>query len=129
MGQRSKYLLLASSDEDTLQVLSRALVLVGYPVLTALNWSEVMARLHRIPLSVIVYDVMGLDERERDRLLGLRRTHPELSVILLSSLESPELSRAVEEGLIAAYVVKPVRLTSLEACLDKVGAGRPGKGA
>lgn len=124
MGHRTKSLLLASGDEDTLQVLSQALVLIGYPVLTALDWSEVLARLHRIPLSVILYDVVSLDDKERERLLALRRAHPQVSVVLLSSLESPELSRAVEEGLIAAYVVKPVRLTSLEACLDSLGAGR-----
>lgn len=128
MGHRSKYLLLASEDGDTLQVLSQALVLNGYPVITALDWSEVLARLHRIPLSVILYDVMGLDEKERERLVGLRTTHPELSVILLSSLETPELGRAVEEGLIAAYVVKPVRLASLEDCLDRLGAGRQAMG-
>ncbi len=129
MVQRSKYLLLASGDEHTLHVLSQALVLTGYPVITALSWSEVVARLHRFPLSAILYDVMSLDDEERERLSALRRAHPQLSVILLSSLESPELSRAVEEGLIAAFVVKPVRLSTLEECLDRLGAGRQATGA
>jgi DNA-binding NtrC family response regulator len=129
MVQRSKYLLLASGDETTLHALSQALVLTGYPVLTALSWTEVLARLHRFPLSVILYDIVSLDDEERERLSALRRIYPQLSVILLSSLESPELSRAVEEGLVAALVVKPVQLSTLEECLDRLGAGRQVMGA
>jgi len=123
MGLRHKSVLLASRDHDTLQGLAQALTLDGYAVTTALNWSEVMLRLHRVPLSVILYDVMGLDDAERERLAIVRRAHPEISIVLLSSLESSELSRAVEEGLIAGYLVKPLRLPSLEECLNRLGAG------
>ena len=122
MGQREGSVLIVSTDLEILRALSHALTLSGYAVTAATDWSEILARPRPVPVSVLLYDLKDLDWHEWDRLEEFRRAHPDLSVVLLSSLESPELDRACSEGLIAGYQVKPIRLTSLETCLDRVGA-------
>jgi DNA-binding NtrC family response regulator len=124
MDHDRQQLLLVSTDHGTLQALSRALTQTGHAVTTARDWSEMMTKVESEPLSVIVYDVMDLNEKERKRLLPLRVDHPGLSMILLSSLESPDLRHAVTEGLIAAYLMKPLSLTALEECLDALWTQR-----
>jgi DNA-binding NtrC family response regulator len=124
MDHHRQQLLLVSPDPGTLQALSRALVQNGHAVTTASDWSEMMTKVDSAPLSVILYDVMDLNEKERKRLLPLRVAHPGLSMILLSSLESLGLRQAVTEGLIAAYLVKPLSLTALEECLDSLWTER-----
>ena len=124
MSDHLPYLLLVSGDLSILQTLSLALNLDGYEVCSATNWSEVMSELQCLSLSVILYDLIELDNEERRRLEVLRRTRPDLPIVLLPCLESPELSRAVEEGLIAAYLMKPAPLGSLRECVHRLGAER-----
>lgn len=118
MDHHRQQVLLVSPDPGTLQSLSRALVQTGHAVTTARDWSEMMTKVESAPFSVIVCDVMDLNEKERKRLLPLRVAHPGLSMILLSSLESLGLRQAITEGLIAAYLMKPLSLTALEECLE-----------
>ncbi len=120
MDYQERGLLVVSTDIDILQALSHALTLSGYAVTTARDLAE--ARGLSVPVYAIVYDIKDLDRSEWGRLVELQRAHPDLSVVLLSSLESRELDRALAEGLIAGYQVKPIHLTPLEECLKRVGA-------
>ena len=124
MDHDRQQLLLVSTDHGTLQALSRALKQTGHAVTTARDWSEMMTKVDSAPLSVILYDVMDLNEKERKRLLPLRVAHPGLSMILLSSLESLGLRQAITEGLIVAYLMKPLSLTALEECLNSLWTQR-----
>jgi DNA-binding NtrC family response regulator len=124
MAHHRQQLIVASPDHGTLQALSRALTQDRQTVTTAGNWSEMMTKVEGESLSVIVYDVMDLNEKERKRLLSLRAAHPGVSTILLASLESPGLHQAIIEGLIAAYLMKPISLTALEECLDALWTQR-----
>jgi DNA-binding NtrC family response regulator len=124
MRSSLRFVLLVSNNLSTLHSLSLALTLDGYAVRSAMTWSEVMRELQRLPLSAILFDVMELDDEVRGRLQILRRAQPELPVVLLPSLDSPALSRAVAEGLIAACLIKPLHLTSLQECVRRLGAGR-----
>jgi DNA-binding NtrC family response regulator len=124
MRNSLRYVLLISDDLSTLHALSLAMTMDGYAVSGAMTWSEVMRELQRLPLSAILYDVMELDDEVRGRLQILRRAQPDLPVVLLPSLDSPALSRAVAEGLIAACLVKPLHLTSLQECVQRFGTGR-----
>ena len=62
-----------------------------------------------------------LNCREWERLVDMRTACPDLPVVLLFSLESPELDRALADGLIAGYQVKPIHLGRLEGCLNDLG--------
>ena len=118
------YLLIVSSDPDLLQTLSFALAVEEFPVSTVTTWAQAMALCSSTPPAMIIHKVRGLDGRVRGELLGLRRIHPEVSVLLLPSLDSPELSEAEQAGLIAASFVKPPRLEAIEECLVQLGIRR-----
>ncbi len=120
----AKYVLIVSSDLDFLQTLSRALALDGFRVRTATNWVQAMAVTSSTPAALILYEVKGMDERVRGELLGLRKAHSDIPVLLLSSLDSAELSETEQAGLIAASMMKPPHLGSLEECLERLGVGR-----
>lgn len=122
MNQTGRCVLVVSTDLEILRALTHALTLNGYAITTATDWSEAVARPCAVPVSVMLYDLKDLDQREWEKLAELRAAHPDLPVVLLSSLESPALDRALAEGLIADYQVKPIHLTSLEQCLDVIGA-------
>lgn len=122
MDQGRRHVLVVSTDLDILRALSHALTLSGHAVIPATDCSEATGKLRPGALSVMVYDLKELDRCEWDMLVELRTAHPDLPVVLLSSVESPELDRALTEGLIAGYQVKPIRLSTLEDCLVRVGA-------
>lgn len=120
MERYTKFVLLASTDYDILRDLARALALKGYPIAAALNWSEVEERLKSIPLSLIILDVKELDEMGRERIRRIHDAYPAVPLILISSLESDELAGALQEKTIAAYLVKPLSLSRLEGCLERL---------
>jgi DNA-binding NtrC family response regulator len=124
MDQSERGVLIVSTDLNVLRALSFALSLTGYAVTTATEWFEVTAALRRLPISTALYELKDLDRKEWERLVTLRRNHPELAVVLLASLESGELDRAVDEGLIVGYQVKPVDLYSLETFLENLDGER-----
>jgi DNA-binding response OmpR family regulator len=121
MGHSTRGVLVVSTDFDTLRTLAHALTLSGYAVTTETEWCEAMGKICRLPPAVMLLDVKDLDRSEWERLAVLRKAHPELPVVLLSSLESRELTRAVDEGLVADYLMKPIDLTALETRLDRLG--------
>ena len=123
MAEKNR-VLIVSSDPDLLQTISWALHIAGFAVGTATHWAQAMADCGPVPPAVIIHDVRGLDAWVQGQLRGLREVHPEVPVLLLSSLNSPELSEAKQEGLIAASIIKPVRLESLEECVERLGARR-----
>lgn len=123
MGE-CKRVLIVSSDPDLLQTLSWALHIAGFPVSTATGWAQAMAACSPVSPAMIIRDVRGMDAWVEEQLMGLRKVHPEVPVLLLSSLNSPELSQAKQEGLIAASIIKPVHLESLEECVERLGARR-----
>ena len=123
MGESNR-LLIISNDPDLLQTLSLALDIEGFSVGTATSWAQAMAACASVPPAMIIHDVRGLDGCVRGQLMGLRKVHPRVPVLLLSSLESPELSQAERAGLITASIIKPVRLESLEGCVERFAARR-----
>jgi DNA-binding NtrC family response regulator len=124
MNQNERSVLVVSTDLEILRALSHALALCGYAVTTAMEWHEVMEKLVTGTVSVVLYDVKDLDRGEWTRLVGLQAAYLGFPVIMFASLESSELDRALSEGLIAGYQVKPIYLTALEECLERVGAER-----
>ena len=120
----STYVLIVSSDLDFLQTLSQALAIDGFRAKTATNWVQAMTVSSNTPPALILYEVRGMDEAVRGQLLALRRANSEIPVLLLSSLDSAELSEVEQAGLIAASMMKPPHLGSLEECLERLGAKR-----
>lgn len=112
-------ILVVSPDATTLQGLTRALLPSGAPVAAALGWSEGRARLYRMPVSLVVADVVELGPDELAQVRRLRAEFPRLAVIALVALQTPEAWTAKTEGLVLAVLEKPIALGELE---DAVGS-------
>lgn len=111
-------ILVVSPDVTSLQGLTRALLRSGLPAAPALGWAEAESRLRRIPLSVVVTDV---DEFGPDELITVRRLRaefPNVAVIALVSLSTPEVVAAKTDGLILAILEKPITLGQLEEAVN-----------
>jgi DNA-binding NtrC family response regulator len=120
----STYVLIVSSDLDFLQTLSQALAIDGFRAKTATNWVQALTITSNTPPALILYEVREMDEAVRGDLLALRKANSEVPVLLLSSLDSAELSETEQAGLIAASIMKPLHLGSLEECLERLGVRR-----
>ena len=107
-------ILVVSPDATTLQGLTRALIRSGWPVLSALGWSEGESRLRRVPVSLVVADIEGPDPEEMDRVRRLRSEFPHVGIIALVSLRTPEIRAAEAQGTLLAVLEKPITLAQLE---------------
>lgn len=107
-------ILVVSPDATTLQGLTRALIQSGWPVLSALGWSEGESRLRRVPVSLVVADIEGPDPEEMDRVRRLRSEFPHVAIIALVSLRTPEIRAAEAQGTLLAVLEKPITLAQLE---------------
>jgi len=107
-------ILVVSPDATTLQGLTRALIQNGWPVLSALGWSEGESRLRRFPVSLVVTDLEGPDPEEMDRVRRLRSEFPHVEIIALVSLFTPEVRAAETQGIVLAVLEKPITLAQLE---------------
>jgi DNA-binding response OmpR family regulator len=107
-------ILVVSPDATTLQGLTRALIRSGWPVLSALGWSEGESRLRRVPVSLVVADIEGPDPEEMDRVRRLRSEFPHVGIIALVALRTPEVRAAEAQGTLLAVLEKPITLAQLE---------------
>jgi len=107
-------ILVVSPDATTLQGLTRALVQRGWPVLSALGWPEAESRLRRIPVSLMVTDMEELSCEELSRVRRLRSGFPNVGIIALVSISTPEARAAERQGLVLSVLEKPIALAHLE---------------
>ncbi|MBI2160825.1 MAG: hypothetical protein HYU25_10700 [Candidatus Rokubacteria bacterium] len=107
-------ILVVSSDATTLQGLTRALMQSGWPVLSAFGWHEAESRLQRIPVSLLVTDMEELSREDLSRVRQLRSGFPNVAIIALVSLATPEARAAETEGLVLSVLEKPIALAHLE---------------
>ena len=121
MEQHPDQLLILASDLEILSALSQALTKNGRAVVAATDWEQATTCLTSEPLTSILYDVKELNHREWERLVALRAAYPKLNVVLMASLETRELEWGRQEHVIADYLMKPIRLPALEACLARLG--------
>jgi DNA-binding NtrC family response regulator len=113
-------ILVVSPDATTLQGLSRALMQRGVPVAPALGWTEGESRLHRVPVSLVVTDMEGATPEELATVRRLRAKFPDVTVIALVSLFTPEIGSAQRDGLLRAVLEKPIALGQLEEAVKTV---------
>jgi DNA-binding NtrC family response regulator len=108
------WILVVSPDPNTLLGLARALAQGGLPVAQALGWAESRSWLSRIPVSLLVADVGELGPEDLVRLRRLRAEFPQLGIIALASLSTPEARAAEADGSLLAVLEKPIALGRLE---------------
>ncbi len=111
-------ILVVSPDATTLQGLTRALMQRGWPVLSAPGWPEAESRLQRIPVSLMVTDTEELSGEELSRIRQLRSGFPNVGIIAMVSISTPEARAATAEGLVLAVLEKPIALGHLEEAVN-----------
>jgi two-component system response regulator AtoC len=125
MGERP--LLVVDDDETTLKYISSLLGSLGYRALCATSAEAALDRLRAIPapaailLDLLLPGVSGLDALDR-----IKEAHPEVPVIVLSTVaQISTVVDAVRRGA-ADYVTKPFEPHELEAALQSVLARHEG---
>lgn len=118
--------LLVEDEDDTREMLARALVRAGYECVAAGNLSDGLARAAEAErVDVVVADVvLGKDDRGGLRLLtALRARGVEAPVVMITAYADVEkVKTALNEG--AAYLLeKPFRANDLLGVIEKVSTG------
>lgn len=86
--------------------------------------SAALARLDRLPRpDLVLLDLDLPDVEGLDGLLRLRATHPDLPVLVVSSMAEPRLIRAALAAGAAGFVPKHAGRESFRAALDALGRG------
>lgn len=115
-------ILIVEDDADTRQLLSMGLGRAGWDVTSAEDGEKAMALLAATPPAVVLIDLM-MPRVDGVRLLRWLRTEAKLTLpaVVFSSSNTPELVAEVA-ALGATFLVKPVRLPTLLAALEKVAS-------
>ncbi len=116
-------LILVVDDEDHIrQLAGRGLKRSGYRVLTANSGRQAMAQFaeHGDEIDLLITDLAMPEMSGEELIVKLRRTHPDLPVLLMSGYSRS----AVSDGLVGlstiSFLQKPFLLSELAACVSRV---------
>ncbi len=119
-------LILVVDDEDHIRQLAGVgLKRAGYRVLTANSGHQAMAQFaeHGSEIDLLITDLAMPEMSGEELIVKLRRTHPDLPVLLMSGYSRS----AVSEGLVnlptISFLQKPFLLSDLAACVNRILPG------
>ncbi len=115
--------LLVDDEEELVGTLAERLSLRGYDVTYLLDGAEAVRRAAQEPFDVLVLDVMMPGMNGLEVLKEIKRTRPEMPVILLTGRGSEQDSQTGLELGAFDYIMKPVKIDRLiEIMLKAVGS-------
>jgi signal transduction histidine kinase len=114
-------ILLVDDQESVLQALSAGLSKSGYRVTTATCTEQAIQSLQGNPPSLLLADVCMPDRSGLQLLEQVRRSHPELPVIMMTGQANDEDMESGKYG--ARWLVKPFTVEKLEDAIDSALAG------
>lgn len=115
--------LLVDDEEELVGTLAERLSLRGYEVTYLLDGAEAVRRAAQEPFDVLVLDVMMPGMNGLEVLKEIKRTRPEMPVILLTGRGSEQDSQTGLELGAFDYIMKPVKIDRLiEIMLKAVGS-------
>jgi len=111
--------LIVDDDKGMCKTLSRIFELDGYKVSTVYTGNEGASRIKKGSFNVAVLDIR-LPDMDGVELLGIiKKTEPELCVIMMTAYANVEIAiRALNEGA-EAFVTKPFNIEELRAIVKK----------
>ncbi len=111
--------LIVDDDKGMCKTLSRIFELDGYKVSTAYTGSEGAARIEEGSFNVAVSDIRLPDIDGVELLEIIKKTEPDLSVIMMTAYANVEIAiRALNKGA-DAFVTKPFNIEELRAVVKK----------
>jgi two-component system response regulator FlrC len=118
-----KPLLVVDDDIQMISALEAALRMKGFKVETASSGSEAARKLETLSPAAVLTDLRMPGMDGLDLLRHVRRTDPEVPVILLSAFGTvPEAVEALKEGA-TDFLLKPFSHDALDSVLQKVRSG------
>ncbi len=106
-------LLVVDDDQRNREMLAEALSGAGFEVDTARDGVEALSRADAVPYDAVLSDIRMTPVSGLDLLDSLRRSMPEVPIVLLTAFGSVETAiQAMKQGAFD-YVVKPVNLDEL----------------
>lgn len=111
-------LLLVDDEEDFLETVSENLALREINVLTANDGREALQIIKRIRIDVVILDTMMPGLGGVETLSEIKKTHPEIEVIMLSGLADIKVAvEAMTKGAFD-YLTKPTTIEKLVSRVD-----------
>jgi len=106
-------ILVVDDDRSVREVVHAALKKAGYSVATASNGKEALELTTRRPFDMMFLDIKmpGFDGKDILTLMGISR--PEMPVVMLTAVISPEVEEEAYERGAAAYLKKPCKLQEI----------------
>lgn len=115
-----KKILLVEDDEMTLEVLSAALIRLGYDVFSSKNGDEAKQEIINHSPDLILSDIF-MPEFSGLQLLNFiqKKSRHKIPVILISSMDEGKMSEMVGDAGAVGFLSKPIDIKELEAKLAK----------
>jgi CheY-like chemotaxis protein len=114
--------LVVDDEAPTREVLAQAVRRLGFQVVTASDGVDALEKLRAAvsPFRLILMDLTmpRMDGLETAR--QIRRTHPDLPVVLMTGFAEDAISPALQELELAAFFQKPFTMTALQSKLAEV---------
>ena len=106
-------ILIVDDDQRNREMLAEALGQAGFEVHAACNGLEALQKTEAVPYDAVLSDIRMIPVSGLDLLDSLRKTMPEVPVVLLTAFGSVDTAiQAMKQGAFD-YVVKPVNLDDL----------------
>jgi DNA-binding response OmpR family regulator len=121
MGGREGTLLVVEDDEETLNVLSRALAAGGYEVVWARNGEDTLKLLMKIdsPVALMIVDVMLPGMPATELVAEVGREHPDAGVIYISAYDLDTVKSQGVDPHRMAFLPKPFDTRELLDAVEK----------
>jgi DNA-binding response OmpR family regulator len=96
-------------DDDTLirEMVKDSLAPQGYTFTEAKNGKDAIESLDRSRPDAVILDLLMPEQSGMDTLLKIRERAPDLPVIILSSLDTPELIQEALRAGANSFIIKP----------------------
>jgi PAS domain S-box-containing protein len=111
--------LLVEDHHDTLQIMRRVLIAMGYSVLTATNVKDAIAIITAEPFDLLLSDI-GLPDGSGLDIMRALRTHKDKKGIALSGFGHDEDIRRSKEAGFTEHLIKPVDFKMLDTTLKRI---------
>jgi len=122
MNEQTTTILVVDDNASVRTMLAGGLEALGHAVETIPSAVGIGAELARAPIAAVLLDIVMEEQEGIETLMQLKRDHPTVPVIMISSY--PEyLDMASTLGADAA-LEKPIDLGELAAVLERLGVGK-----
>ncbi len=122
MKQRSKTVLIASSDREFISGVDENLCLGDYEVRKAANQADILSEVENTPPDIVFLDFEKLDIGELDLVNYLKTKSSRTEVIILTTInELEEATYALRHGA-SFYLMKPVGCDDIKSVIDKISS-------